>query len=102
MGPAGKTTAIFVTRSEAEALDTELFRDFLTVWLAHKDGFGLPYPGSWTQQPWTVAYALVLFQRLYNLEQQQAVESSPSTAGGTTREKQLGARGRRFRPRRGR
>ena len=95
--------AIFVTRSEAEALDTALFRDFLTVWLAHKDGFGLPYPGAWMDQPWTIGYSLTLFQRLYNLEQQQAATAdSPPSEGSQPREKQLGARGRRFRPRRGR
>ena len=101
MGPAGQTSAIFVTRSEAAALDTELFRDFLTVWLAVKDGFGLPYPGSWMEQPWPVCYALTLFERLHGLERQQAAATEPSP-GGTPREKQLGARGRRFRPRRGR
>ena len=43
-----------------------MFRDFPTLWLAHKDGFGLPYPGAWMDQPWPVAYALTLFCTRYN------------------------------------
>ena len=49
-----------------------------------KDGFGLPYPGAWTDQPWPVAYGISLFQRLHALEQQEATPSQPD-AGGPVR-----------------
>lgn len=95
---------MFVTRTEAQAFDTPVFREFLNVWIALKDGFGLPYAGGWAEQPWPVVWALTLFERLHSLEQaEQRSKPKPSAKpSAPSREQQLAGRGGRRSFRRGR
>ena len=78
-----------MTRTDAEALNTPLFREFLTVWIAFRDGFGLPYEGPWTDQPWPVMLVLSMFERLYTAEQNVRQGAGKAAPSGPSRDDQL-------------
>ena len=54
------------TRQELHELITDDFYGYLEIWRTKRSGMGLPFPGSWGEQPYNIPLVMKYFDGAFN------------------------------------